>query len=95
LILLALLAKVACTAALLGLKAGRDWPWARRHERPLWWATKLSALALCAGAAGLCWQAGDRETALLFAALWPVAAVLVAARLRHRLNRRAAAGPGP
>jgi len=95
LVLLSMTAKVGSTVALLGLKAGCDWPWVRRQEQSLWWATKLSALMLCAGATGLCWQAGDRETAVLFAALLSVALLLVAARVRHRLSRRVAATPGP
>lgn len=84
LLLAAMAAKIASTLALLALKAGRPLAWVQRHEAALWWTTKLSALVICLGAAGLYRAAGDRAGALFFAALLPVAGLLVVAQLRRR-----------
>lgn len=76
--------KIASTVVLLALKAGRRLDWVRRHEASLWWTTKLSALALCICAASLYHLAHDQAGTLLFAALLPVAATLVAVKWRRR-----------
>lgn len=84
-LLLAMAAKVGSTLALLAPKSGRHWRWVQRHEAPLWWTTKLAALALCVCAAMLCHLGDDRLGERFFAGLLLVAMLLVAVRVKRRL----------
>lgn len=88
---LALATKLITTAAGLRLRARSD---AHTHiPSPLWWASKISAVVLCAAALLLCRMAGDKAGELAFLVLLVLASALVVAlafmRVRPAVKRRA------
>ena len=91
LLLAAIGVKLASTAILLAERHAGPLPGVARCEAALWWATKLSALAACAAAAGLARLAGDRLGVAVFSGLLALAAVLVAAKAARRRAARVAA----
>ncbi|MBW8760598.1 MAG: hypothetical protein JF586_23705 [Burkholderiales bacterium] len=83
---LALATKLVTTAAGLRLRARSD---AQAYiPSPLWWASKVSAIVLCAAAWLLCRMAGDKAGELAFLVLLMLACALVVALAFKRM------GPG-
>ena len=87
-LVLSMFAKVCSTLMVIYHERIRRIDVVARYLVPFWWATKISALSICAAASQLCRIGGDTFGHVLFSVFFLLVSVIVIILSRSRVHTR-------